>query len=67
MLNSFGSSQFVYWIEKMGITYEEASRLLNVKLRTIEDYAYGIVKIPSQKAAECQLLLKLKFQRLKGK
>lgn len=67
MLKTLSSQQFVYWLERMDISYEEAARLLNVSVATIERYAYGIDKVPAFQAHHCQLLLRLKSERLKEK
>ncbi|RZI45109.1 helix-turn-helix transcriptional regulator [Candidatus Finniella inopinata] len=63
MTNNFTGDHFVYWINKMGISYEEAADLLNVSLSTIEGYAYGVYKIPEDKAQTCRLLLRFKMKR----
>lgn len=64
MLNAFTSGQFLYWINKMDISYEEAAELLKVSVATIENYAYGLVDIPPKKATECRVFLRLKAERL---
>ena len=62
--SSFTSQQFLYWLAKMGLSYEEAADLLNVSVSRIEGYAYGLDKVPVQQVTACRLLLKLKTQRL---
>ena len=64
MLNSFTAKQFHYWLNAMDITYEEAARLLGVDVLKIEQYAFGICKIPDKHADQCKLLLKLESQRI---
>ncbi len=64
MINTFTHEHFCYWLDTMDISYEAAAELLGVTLSTIENYAYGFVKISPDHAAACRLLLKLKTQRL---
>ncbi len=65
MINTFTHDHFCYWIDTMNISYEEAAELLGVTLSTIENYAYGLVKVSPDHAAACRLLLKLKTQRVR--
>lgn len=62
MMREFTSVYFCYWLDKMGISHEEAAGLLKVSLPTIKGYAYDHVDIPEKVAAECWLLLRLKTE-----
>ena len=59
------AKQFLYWLEKMDLSYERAAQLLEVSIRVIEGYACGLIKIPSSKVATCQTLLRFKSEREK--
>jgi hypothetical protein len=60
MTKTFTTAQFIYWLETMDISYEEAAKLLKTDIKTIVDYAMGFKNVSYKHATECYATLRMR-------